>query len=280
MNADIPSVEWIQEASEKDYLSLIEHLDAKRREIQDREVLFYPALQGQPFSQSGRVVIETLRGKKRKNPAIAANIHLFLFKKFIPLLEELEKLGFTKLSSGKSDTYVNKMQACANEIRNIYLGDAAAAPIMGTWKAPESVKRLFGFGKPKQLLSSQVPVPTNSYAITEKTAPRCFQLMNDVIALQRYAVTLASTPEESYFLEQVEKSYLPSIVETANALKGASKEVLDKAVMNFEKQLEMIRDRLQLMIDTSSNNTLRSVETQTAFLEERLKTVEPLKLDK
>lgn len=280
MNENIPSVEWIQEASDKDYLSLIEHLNAKRREIQNRDILYYSALQGEPFSQSGRVIIETLKGKGRKNPAVAANIHVFLFKKFIPLLEELEKLGFTKLSNAKSDTYVNKMQAYANEIRNIYLGDAAAAPVMGTWKAPESVKRLFGFGKPKQLTSSQAPVPTNSYAITAETAPRCFQLMNDAVTLQRYAVTLASTPEESYFLEQVERSYLPSIVETANALKGASKEVLDKAVMNFEKQLEMIRDRLQLMVDTSSQNTLRNVETQTAFLEERLKPAERLTLDK
>jgi len=280
MNVVIPSVEWIQEASEKDYQSLIEHLDEKRKEIQDRDILYYSALQGQPFSQSGRVIIETLQGKERRDPAKAANIHQFLFKKFIPLLEEMDRLGFTKLTTGKSESYVNRMQSCANDIRNIYLGEAAAAPVMGTWKAPESVKKLFSFGKRKQLGSSKVPIPTNSYAITAETAPRCFQLMNDVLALQRYAVTLASTPEESYFLEQVEQSYLPSIVDTANALKGASKEVLDKAVMNFEKQLEMIRDRLQLMIDTSSNNTLRNVETQTAFLEERLKLAEPLKLNK
>lgn len=83
---------------------------------------------------------------------------------------------------------------------------------------------------------------------------------------------LAATPEDEYFMEQIEDDYYPHIFDALTQFKGSVIDFQHKETVVLEsiKQFKIIQLGLQKIIDRTVANRLTSIKSQTDFLKNKV----------
>jgi hypothetical protein len=109
--------------------------------------------------------------------------------------------------------------------------------------------------------------------VTKPVTSRLSEVRQIAARANALAVELATTVteyEDQYFIEQVSKVYVPTIIAAANQLEHASDAVRAEAEDNFLSQLHLIYSKMEVMAEKYYQATLMDVRLQTDFLNTKL----------
>jgi hypothetical protein len=122
-------------------------------------------------------------------------------------------------------------------------------------------------------VAPKIPTFQAKAVVTKPVTSRLSEVRQIAARANALAVELATTVteyEDQYFIEQVSKVYVPTILAAANQLEHASDAVRVEAEDNFLSQLHLIYSKMEVMAEKYYQATLMDVRLQTDFLNTKL----------
>jgi hypothetical protein len=103
-------------------------------------------------------------------------------------------------------------------------------------------------------------------------SPDALNAFTDTELLIVEVTPLATTPEDEYFIEQIEKDYYPHIFDSLKQFEGSAIDFQDKETVVLEsiKQFKIIQLGLQKIIDNTVARKLTTIKSQTDFLRNKV----------
>lgn len=259
MTAKFGSFRWFVKLQDDDYAQLISHMGQKTSEffVTNRFTTIESNNKVRHWIFSGVTVLEKAdRSSLRKK----FRIWKLLFRTFPSIIEQLGKYG--------KDTVLT---VTTDELHHGIFGTQFSHFNRCAFALPTKSSVMTSFFDGFELLSAPNPktIATTSYAEVNNRIPALLDKVKELSVAQL-------TAEEQYFVDQVEKTYIPEVVNSALSMKFVSGPQRTAAEKNFATQLSLIDQKLKQLLDNSSQMMLESVQNQTAFLTSSLNVTKAL----
>lgn len=176
----------------------------------------------------------------------------------LPLLEEYIRYG-----SMETFAELENLEWAANDLKK--KAYAIWAEVKGKTEVPSIINLR---------VIPETPKFQSAAAIVKKTAGSRLGEVRQIAAkaneLAAELTTTVTEYEDQYFIEQVSKVYVPTILAAATQLEHASEAVRVEAEENFLSQLHLIYSKMEAMAEKYYQATLMDVRLQTDFLNTKL----------
>lgn len=255
------SAEWLASLSQEDYLKMLDHMGVKVQEIfsvprmaahQENlleviEEILLIARDLYPDSQDIKKFSPLFAGEKP--PMLTSFTYQVLFESLNHLLQRINGYGgkwlmdASEASKFLTTVKENRKTLVQARVRQTPFDMLEGLEIMGT--TPSLLSRSTGY----QMVDDGVREVSRQLA---------------AIDIRMLIV------EDQYFVEQVTKSYLPEIIQTADKMRTLTGPAREEASNNFTYQFVLLKAKLESVVKISTERLLDEVRTQSSFMTEAL----------